>query len=106
MPGAASLRRRGALAKIRIREPKDCPMVTSREFLEQKGFSPEQIAEFDDDVLETKMRIFHEGSESAPQLFETQVPPNAVAAVHCHEEDEIMYILDGEMLLGNRALKS
>lgn len=92
------------MAKIRIREAKDCPLITSRQFLEEKGMSADEIAQYDDDVLETKMRILHEGSATDPQLFETQVPANAVAAVHCHEEDEIMYILAGEMVLGNRSL--
>lgn len=93
------------MAKIRIREAKDCPLITSRQFLEEKGMPPEEIAQYNDDVLETGMRIIHEGSDTDPQLFETQVPPNAVAAVHCHEEDEIMYILSGEMRLGsNRKL--
>lgn len=93
------------MAKIRIRHSDDCPLITSRQFLEEKGMPAEEIAKYDDDVLETRMRIIHEGSDVDPQLFETQVPPDAVAAVHCHEEDEIMYVLDGEMLLGsNRKL--
>jgi mannose-6-phosphate isomerase-like protein (cupin superfamily) len=93
------------MAKIRIREEADCRLMTSREFLEEKGMPEADIAKFSDDALATRMRIFHEGDDRTPQLFETQVPPNAEAAVHCHEEDEIMYILDGEMILGNRSLR-
>lgn len=50
--------------------------------------------------------IFHEpGDDTTPQLFEVSYGPNAHIAVHAHDEDEIMYIVGGEMLFGAQTLK-
>lgn len=92
-------------AKVRIREEANCKLMTASEFLIER-FGPDAALErFSEEALNTKMRIYEEGSESSPQLFESQMLPNAVAAVHSHEEDEIIYILGGEMRLGKRSLK-
>lgn len=48
---------------------------------------------------------FHEpGSDATCQLFEVVYEPDAVVAVHRHDEDEILYVVDGEMMLGARRL--
>lgn len=91
--------------KIKILHESDCRLMSAREFLIERFGDDAGLDRFSEDALNTRMRIFHEGSDSAPQLFESQLLPNAVAAVHTHEEDEIVYILGGEMLLGKRSLK-
>lgn len=51
-------------------------------------------------------RLHHPGSENELQMFEVRVPPNHVVESHAHDEDEIVYILEGEMILGARVLKA
>ena len=51
-------------------------------------------------------RIHHPGSETDLQMFEVRVPPNHVVETHAHDEDEIVYILEGAMILGARVLKA
>lgn len=48
---------------------------------------------------------FHEpGTDQEPQLFEVKFPPDTVVHVHAHLRDEIIDVLGGEMLAGNRSL--
>jgi len=52
-------------------------------------------------------RCFHHpGTESTPQLFEVKLRPNQVVAPHAHEHNEIIYILSGELRLGNSLLQA
>ena len=92
------------MKKIRIHREEDCAAVTVEQLLRAKGSSEEQIRALPDEALAAKMRIFEEGTDSSPQLFESQVPPNTVAPIHAHEQDEIIYVLEGEMLLGTKTL--
>lgn len=92
------------MAKVRIREEANCRLMTGEEFVAEKKRPGSDPARHSEEALATRLRIFHEGSDSSPQLFEAQILPHAVAAPHCHVEDEIIYILDGEMLLGNRSI--
>jgi quercetin dioxygenase-like cupin family protein len=46
----------------------------------------------------------HEGSETAPQLTENRVGPNASVQSHAHAEGEILYVLSGSLELGSRQL--
>ena len=92
------------MKKIRIHLEGDCPAVTVEQLLRDKGSPEEHIRSLPEEALEAKMRIFEEGTDSSPQLFESQVPPNTVAPIHSHEQDEIIYILEGEMLLGQKSL--
>ena len=49
-------------------------------------------------------RFHHEGDEETPQLFEVHLRPNQEVVLHAHEQDEIIYILGGEMRVGNSTL--
>jgi quercetin dioxygenase-like cupin family protein len=51
-------------------------------------------------------RIHHPGSDTELQMFEVRVPPKHVVESHAHDEDEIVYVLEGEMILGARVLKA
>ena len=51
-------------------------------------------------------RLHHPGGETELQMFEVRVPPGHVVETHAHDEDEIVYILEGEMILGARVLKA
>jgi len=47
-------------------------------------------------------KIREPGSDTDPQLVELRFHPGEVVELHCHDEAEIMYILSGAMVLGNR----
>jgi quercetin dioxygenase-like cupin family protein len=46
--------------------------------------------------------VHHAGSETQPQLFEVQFPPNAPVAAHAHTEDEIIVVTEGSLRFGRR----
>jgi quercetin dioxygenase-like cupin family protein len=49
--------------------------------------------------------VFHEfGSDDEPQLVELEFVPNAEAVPHKHDDDEIIYVIRGEMHFGNQVL--
>jgi quercetin dioxygenase-like cupin family protein len=47
----------------------------------------------------------HQGTETLPQLFEVKLLPGQTVEPHAHEHNEIIYILGGELRLGNTVLK-
>lgn len=46
----------------------------------------------------------HPGSEDEPQLFDVKAHANFQADVHTHEQDEIIYIVAGQMIFGRHVL--
>jgi len=92
------------MAKVRMHREEDCSLVDVEQLLRSSGAPAEQIAALSEDALSAKMRIYELGTESSPQLFESHVPPNLEAPLHSHDQDEIIYILEGEMKLGQRVL--
>jgi quercetin dioxygenase-like cupin family protein len=59
--------------------------------------SPEELA--------GKSREHHHGSETEPELFEVQFPPNTVVNPHAHLYDEIIYVVAGQLILGSRVVE-
>ncbi len=49
-------------------------------------------------------KIREPGSASDPQLVELRFHPGEVVELHSHDEAEIMYVLSGAMVLGNRTV--
>jgi quercetin dioxygenase-like cupin family protein len=48
---------------------------------------------------------FHEaGDADAPQLMELKLEPDALLVPHSHETAEILYVVEGELRWGERAL--
>jgi mannose-6-phosphate isomerase-like protein (cupin superfamily) len=54
--------------------------------------------------LTTSYRIREPGDEASPQLVELTYQPDAEIQTHCHDEDEIIYVLSGAMLIGARTV--
>jgi quercetin dioxygenase-like cupin family protein len=54
--------------------------------------------------LAGKTREHHAGSETEPELFEVQFPPDTVVHPHAHLYDEIIYVVAGQLILGSRVL--
>jgi quercetin dioxygenase-like cupin family protein len=55
--------------------------------------------------LAGKSREHHHGSETEPELFEVQFPPNTVVNPHAHLYDEIIYVVAGQLILGSRVVE-
>lgn len=66
---------------------------------------PEMRDTLEPDEANTLVNIHAEGSDDALQLFEVKLPANARQRVHAHQHDEIIYVVGGEMRVGNRTLK-
>jgi len=52
--------------------------------------------------LTSAYRIREPGDVRSPQLVELRYEPDAVVSLHSHDEDEIIYVLTGEMRINNR----
>jgi len=62
----------------------------------------EQISELE---LASSIREHERGNSESLQLFEVKFLPNTLVDTHAHDEEEIMYVVDGEMIVGERILK-
>ena len=49
-------------------------------------------------------RYRHPGHDGLPYLHESKLPPGLHIESHAHRTDEIIYVLEGEILLGSRVL--
>jgi quercetin dioxygenase-like cupin family protein len=54
--------------------------------------------------LTSSYRIREPGDASSPQLVELRYEPGAEIQTHCHDEDEIIYVLSGAMVIGARTV--
>jgi quercetin dioxygenase-like cupin family protein len=86
--------------------------VVDEKDLEWHGADPAMIEEilargvtFTPEELAGKTREHHVGSETEPELFEVWFEPDTVVQSHAHVHDEIIYVVAGSMVLGNRVLE-
>jgi mannose-6-phosphate isomerase-like protein (cupin superfamily) len=86
------------MTKVRITTPEQRPWQVSGERVESE-LSHVIMA---DGGPASAYKIREPGTDVAPQLVELRFHPGEVVELHCHDEDEIMYILEGSMILGNR----
>lgn len=54
--------------------------------------------------LTSSYRIREPGDAVSPQLVELTYQPGAEIQTHCHDEDEIIYVLSGAMVIGARTV--
>jgi Cupin domain len=93
--------RRYLMPAIRVSLPESTPQLVTGEVTDG-----EMRAKLSDGELGTAVRMYHPGSESELQMFEVTVEPDAIIGQHAHDEDEIIYVLDGELRLGRQVLTS
>ncbi|MEP7349387.1 MAG: hypothetical protein ABI668_05465 [Sphingorhabdus sp.] len=55
--------------------------------------------------LASSIREHERGNSESLQLFEVKFLSHTIVDTHAHDEDEIMYVVEGEMILGERVLK-
>ncbi len=88
------------MAKVRISQPDQQPWQVSGL---RVGTEAAQ-AILPDGGPASAYKIREPGSESVPQLIELRMHPHEEIELHCHDEDEIMYVLSGEMRIGSRTV--
>ena len=88
------------MARVQIHDSKDLTWKKIRE-----SFPPDTLSTVEESVLESRVSIHELGSADEPQLTEAEYLPHALIGVHSHGEDEIIYVVAGSMVLGNRELK-
>ncbi|MEJ5975084.1 cupin domain-containing protein [Novosphingobium sp. PS1R-30] len=88
------------MAKVRITTPEQKPWQISpvrAEHAEARALLP-------DGGPASAYKIREPGSETTPQLVELRMHPHEEVALHSHDEDEIIYVLSGEMKVGTRTI--
>ncbi len=87
------------MARIRIVEADSIAWQPVREAVAPEVAARMSAAERDADV-----RILHAGSDDELQLFEAHIAANEEVSLHAHAAHEIIYILEGELLIGRKRL--
>lgn len=88
------------MARVRVHSAEKLGWNTVRE--QTRGEPLPGLSESD---LDARVAFHEPGGEASCQLFEVIYDPGAEVAVHRHDEDEIIYVVDGEMVLGARSLR-
>ena len=87
------------MASVRIHPPEARDPITIRSTVPVGD-----LPKFGDRELDSTMWFIEPGDKQSLQLVEVNYLPDADVAVHAHDEEEIIYILGGEIWLGNRRL--
>jgi quercetin dioxygenase-like cupin family protein len=87
------------MSKIAIHESRHAQWRRGRELA-----PPEDLARIPDPELDSLVNVHRMGDEASPQLLEIRMEPNTRIGVHSHDEDEIIYIVEGELRVGDKAL--
>lgn len=92
------------MGKLRIHAVEEIKLTKIRD---RAGDPPPKIYELlADSELDSSMTFHEFGSEKELQLAELDYLPGAEAVVHKHNDDEIIYVVSGEMHLGNKVLRA
>jgi quercetin dioxygenase-like cupin family protein len=78
--------------------------LTIAQLAEENAQAREALADAPPSELLQTTCFHHDGSADEPQLLEVEFPPNQEVPPHAHQEDEILYIVRGEIHFGNRVL--
>ena len=87
------------MAKVRIVEKDSLPWQPVHEAVQ-----PETAAKMSPAEREADVCILHAGRNNEPQLFEVVFEPDEEVSLHAHPADEIIYVLEGEMIMGRKRL--
>ena len=88
------------MPKVRVTANDEQPWTVSGD----RPIDDDERAKLRQGELTSAFRIREPGSEGAPQLVELRYEPGAEIRTHAHDEDEIIYVLDGAMRVGARTL--
>lgn len=87
------------MSKVRIHEHDKIEWVTLRSL-----YPPQMAAEMSDAELDSLLATHEPGLNGSLHLTEQNYLPHAHFDLHAHDQAEIIYVLDGTILLGNREL--
>ena len=85
---------------ITIRSPEDTPAFVPRDVMPDDS----RRAKLSDGDLNNEVRAYHPGGPDTIQMFEVTVHPNEGPHPHAHAEEEIIFVLEGELHVGRRVL--
>lgn len=88
------------MSKVRIHKSEDIAWKRLRDL-----YPPEMASDIADEELDSAMSWHETGSDGDLHLSELDYQPGAIFDLHAHDQDEIIYVLAGTMLLGNRTLR-
>lgn len=86
------------MSRIRIKTESDLDWSVARDG--PRGSIQE--SELREGELSVSVRVREPGTASGPQLIELRYEPNAEIQLHSHDEDEIIFVRQGEIRLGNK----
>jgi quercetin dioxygenase-like cupin family protein len=86
-----------ANVRVRTRQAEDYKVIRSI-------VGDDDLWKFSDKELDSRIRFIEPGDDSHLQLFEIDYVPGTPIEIHAHEQDEIIYIVEGEMHAGTRVL--
>ena len=87
------------MAKVRIHDSADIKWKVIEE-----AFPPEMLGKLQPALVKSRISTHEPGTANEPQLGEADYLPGACVDVHSHGDDEIIYVVSGSMMLGNREL--
>lgn len=87
-----------AQAPIRVHEDSSTKWIVIRDVSPNPDRHPDRY-------LDSSYRVHEQGTDESLQLLEGKYLPDTFVDVHAHLHDEIIYVVEGEMVVGNKALK-
>jgi quercetin dioxygenase-like cupin family protein len=89
------------MAKVRVHDSKDIKWFKIRD-----SFRADLLTGVDEPTLDSHVTVHEHGDEKLPHMSEADYQPFADIAVHSHSADEVIYVVSGSMIVGNRELKA
>jgi quercetin dioxygenase-like cupin family protein len=87
------------VSKVRVHRAENVEWVTLRSL-----YPADLAAERSDAELDSTMAYHEQGTAGSLHLTEYKYLPNAKFDLHAHDQAEIIYVLEGTLLFGTRAL--
>jgi quercetin dioxygenase-like cupin family protein len=97
--GGVSVGERSIMSKVRIHPTGDIEWVTLRSL-----YPAHLAARHSDAELDSTMSWHEAGTDGSLHLTEYKYLPNANFDLHAHDLAEIIYVLEGSMIFGNREI--
>ncbi|HEX4659009.1 MAG TPA: cupin domain-containing protein [Streptosporangiaceae bacterium] len=93
------------MARIKFVRPEDVGYVRVRDLYDESSESGAVMLRKipEEELSGQETRFYFPGSPDELQMFEVRCEPDTRFNSHAHIEDEIMYVLSGEIRLGRRA---
>ena len=89
------------MAKVKLITPDQLPWSRP---MEDQRVSDDQRGKLKQGERSTQFRMREAGDADTLQLVEIRYEPNSEIQLHSHDADELIYILEGSMQLGNRTV--